>query len=160
MLKPGQKIPLNLKVKNHLDQGVELSSFLDQLLVIYFYPKDDTPGCTIQAQQFNHFRSALNELGVKIVGVSKDSPRLHQAFKEKYGLNFELLSDETHRLHQAFGVWQEKRRFGASYQGAVRSTFAVDERGDIVKVWPRAEPKDNAKEVYQFFKDFNQAEKP
>ncbi len=152
MLKQGQKIPLNINVKNHRGEQTNLNDYLGQPLVIYFYPQDDTPGCTIEAKGFENHRIAFNELGVKVIGVSKDSPKRHRSFREKYDLNFELISDEGHQLHKAFGVWQERRMFGSSFKGAVRSTFAVNKKGEIIKVWPRVKPKNHAEEVYQFFK--------
>jgi len=153
MLEIGQKIPLKIKVKNLQNKEVTLKKYLGQPLVIYFYPKDNTPGCTKEARSFRSNMQQLQELGVKVVGVSQDDVESHKKFKQKLNLNFELLSDESRELMKAFGVWQEKRMFGKSYMGTVRSTFAVDEKGIIIYVWPRVRPTEHAEQVLKFFQE-------
>ncbi len=153
MLEIGQKIPLNINVKNLQNEEVTLEFYLGKPLVIYFYPKDNTPGCIKEAKSFRAHMRKLQDLGINVVGVSQDSVKSHKIFKQKLKLNFELLADETHDLMKAFGVWQEKRMFGKSYMGTIRSTFAVDSKGKIIKVWSRVRPSQHAEEVLNFFQD-------
>jgi len=150
MLSVNDTIPTSIKVINEEGEEVDLSQYLEKLLVIYFYPKDNTPGCTVEARAFRDLNRKLEKMGARVVGVSKDSFRSHQNFKKKLGLNFELLSDPEHKLQEAFGVWQEKRMMGRNYWGAVRATFLVDKKGKVLKVWPRVKPQDHAQEVLNY----------
>lgn len=119
------------------DQGniVSLKDFKGKKLVIYFYPKDDTPGCTTESCDFRDNLTGLNRLGVSVVGVSKDSVKSHQKFKEKYDLTFPLLSDEDGKMVESYGVWTEKSMYGKKYMGIDRSTFLIDEDGKIAQLW-------------------------
>ena len=148
MLQAGDKLPLNVRVKNSDSQRVTLKQYLGKPLVIYFHPGNKTPGCILEATGFRSLTNSIHQLGAEFLGVSKDSVLFHRKFKRKLNLNFEFLSDEKHRLLEAFGVWQEKRMFGRSYMGAVRSTFIVDSVGEIIKVFPRIKPERNIHEVY------------
>jgi len=148
MLQAGDKLPLNVRVKNSDSQRVTLKQYLGRPLVIYFYPGNKTPGCILEETSFCSLTNSIHQLGAEFLGVSKDSVLFHRKFKQKFDLNFEFLSDEKHRLLEAFGVWQEKRMFGRSYMGAVRSTFIVDSVGEIIKVFPRIKPERNIHEVY------------
>jgi thioredoxin-dependent peroxiredoxin len=150
MLKQNDKVPEDIRVLNEKGEDTTLGHYLGQPLVVYFYPKNNTPGCTIEAKNFRDMGDSLKDLGVKVLGVSKDSFKSHQSFKRKLGLHFELLSDPEHKLQEGFGVWQEKRMMGKTYWGTVRSTFLVDKSGEIIKVWPRVKPKDHAQEVIKF----------
>ncbi len=150
MLQAKDKIPTQIKLFNEKGEETTLEDYLGQSLIIYFYPKDNTAGCTLEANQFKELKHIFSEKGVKILGVSKDSVKSHQKFKEKLSLNFELLSDPDHELQDGFGVWQEKRMMGKSYMGTVRSTFLVDSMGKIKKVWPRVNPKNHVKEVLKY----------
>lgn len=150
MLQINEKIPSQIKLFNEKGEETTLGDYLGQSLVIYFYPKDNTAGCTLEANQFKELKHVFSEKGVKILGISKDSVKSHQKFKEKLSLNFELLSDPEHQLQEAFGVWQEKWMMGKSYMGAVRSTFLVDSKGKIKKAWSRVKPKNHVKEVLSF----------
>lgn len=152
MLKQGQKIPTDIKVFNLNGKGVTLNDYLGKPLVIYFYPKDNTAGCTREAQSFRDFKLQIEKLGAKIIGVSKDSVDSHRKFRDKHKLNFELLSDPDVKLIEAFGLWQEKRMFGKSYMGTIRATFVIDQNGIIQKVWPRVSPTDHGKEIYSYLK--------
>ena len=115
-------------------EGESLSSAMleGQRYVLYFYPKDDTPGCTTQACDFRDQGAAFEALGYKIFGVSPDSVKRHVNFREKYGLPFPLISDPEHLLAERFGVWREKKNYGRTYMGIVRSTFVVDEAGILL----------------------------
>ena len=134
MLKVGDKAPV-IEVKDINNEKVSLADLSDQYVVLYFYPKDDTPGCTKEACSFRDWNAELKKLGVKVVGVSKDSVTSHKKFIEKYELNFDLWSDEDHQLIEAFGAWQKKSMMGKEYMGTVRSTFVIDPKGIVLRVW-------------------------
>ncbi len=152
MLKPKQKIPMDIVVKDKNGKEVTLQELIKQPTVLYFYPKDNTPGCTLEAQTFQQLWPQIKELGVNLFGISKDSPASHRKFAKKQNIKFSLLSDQEHQLQEALGVWQEKRMFGKTYMGTVRSTFVVDEDGQILKVWKRVAPKGHAREVLDYLK--------
>ena len=126
---------------------VTLSSLQGRKVVLYFYPKDNTPGCTRQACAFAGRLSEFERRGVTVVGVSKDSVASHQKFAEKYNLPFLLLSDPDRVAIEAYGVWQEKRMAGKVGMGVVRTTFVIDENGVIAAVMPKVKPDTNAEEV-------------
>lgn len=129
MLKKNQTAP-DFSLPNQHNQLVSLSSFRGkQHVVLYFYPKDDTPGCTIEANQFTAQASAFAALDAVVIGVSKDSCASHQAFIDKYGLKLDLLADTTGELCERYGVWQEKEKNGEKKWGIVRSTFLIDKAG-------------------------------
>lgn len=154
MLKQNSKIPQNVKLFDEKGNETSMDQYLGQKLLIYFYPKNNTPGCTIEAKTFRDLNDSIQNMGVKVLGVSKDSFKSHQNFKNKLGLNFELLSDPDHKLQEAFGVWQERRMMGKTYWGTVRSTFLVDEAGTIIKVWPRVKPQEHAQEVLSYIEKY------
>jgi peroxiredoxin Q/BCP len=156
MLEINQYIPTTVPLINEKGKEVTLKEYLGQPLVIYFYPKDDTPGCTLEAKQFSYLNRELIKLGVKVIGVSSDSVESHLRFKKKYGLLIELLSDPDHQLQTAFGVRREKRMLGETYMSTIRSTFAIDRKGKIIKIWPKVRPQAHADEVFQFTKDIAQ----
>lgn len=158
MLKTGDKVPINTKVFDENKEAVTLKKYLDQPLVIYFYLEDNTRGCTHEAKEFNLLRPEFNKLGYKIIGISKDPAESQRKFNNKLELNFELLSDPEKKMHKKFGVWQEKRKFYRTYMGTVRSTFAVDEDGTILKSWARVRPKGHAKEVLKAVRKLNKKE--
>lgn len=112
--------------------------------VVYFYPKDDTPGCTVEACQFNDNLTAFQSLGIPVLGVSRDDAASHRSFQEKFALKFPLLSDPDRRTHDAYGAWGERLGRG---EGVIRSTFLVDERGKVTKAWYGVKPDGHAKEV-------------
>lgn len=146
MLAIGDKAPqftLNDKDGN----AVSLSDFLGKRVVLYFYPKDNTPGCTRQACAFAQNYQAFRELDVEVIGVSRDSVASHTKFAEKYGLPFILLSDPELTAIQAYGVWQEKKLYGKVSMGVVRTTFLIDAEGKIEKVMPKVKPDTNAAEI-------------
>ncbi len=150
MLEINKKIPTTIAILNEKGQEATLNEYLGQPLIIYFYPKDNTAGCTLEATLFKEHKHLFSEKGIRILGISKDSVASHQKFKDKLSLNFELLSDPNHKLQEAFGVWQEKRMMGKSYMGTVRSTFLIDSKGKIKKVWPRVKPKDHIKDILSY----------
>mgnify|MGYP001310921662 CR=1 FL=1 len=129
-----------------------LSDYLGQKVVIYFYPKDDTPGCTTQACAFRDAYDGFKKAGIKVIGISKDSPESHKMFIEKYQLPFLLLSDENVEVAEYFGVWVEKSMYGKKYMGMSRSTFIIDEQGIITHVFEKASPSENASEILNALK--------
>ena len=130
--------------------SVSLSDFLGKKVVLYFYPKDSTPGCTRQACAFAQNHSNFEDKNVVVIGVSKDSVASHLKFAEKYELPFVLLSDPELMAIQAYGVWQEKKLYGKVSMGVVRSTYLIDEQGVIEKVMPKVKPDTNAAEILAY----------
>ena len=126
---------------------VSLSDFLGKKVVLYFYPKDNTPGCTRQACAFAGAYDAFRERGVEVIGISRDSVASHAKFAEKYGLPFILLSDPERVAIEAYGVWQEKKQYGKVSMGVVRTTFLIDEQGMVAKIMPKVKPDTNAAEI-------------
>ena len=146
MLEIGMKAPdFTLKDKNGND--FTLSSLLGKKVVLYFYPKDNTPGCTRQACAFAGAYKQFEAKGVEVVGISKDSVASHVKFAEKYDLPFILLSDPDRVSIEAYGVWQEKKMCGKVSMGVVRTTFIIDENGNIEKVMPKVKPDTNAADI-------------
>jgi peroxiredoxin Q/BCP len=131
------------------DRGAQLTTteLLGGPLILYFYPKDDTPGCTSEASQFRDLYSQFQEKKARIVGVSRDSAESHRRFKEKFSIPFELLADTESKLCDAFGVIVEKNMYGKKSKGIARSTFLIDGSGTIVKVWPKVNVDEHADEV-------------
>lgn len=128
---------------------VSLSDFFGKKVVLYFYPKDNTPGCTRQACAFASAYSEFEKKNAAVIGISKDSISSHEKFAEKYNLPFILLSDPELQAIQAYGVWQEKKLYGKTSMGIVRTTFLIDEQGKIMKVMPKVKPDTNAAEVLE-----------
>ena len=149
MLEVGMKAPeftLNDKDGN----TVSLSDFLGRKVVVYFYPKDSTPGCTRQACAFAAAYEDFKAMDTAVIGISKDSALSHQKFAQKYDLPFILLSDPELQAIQAYGVWQEKKLYGKVSMGVVRSTFVIDEQGRIEKIMPKVKPDTNAAEILAY----------
>lgn len=123
---------------------VTLSDLRGYRVILYFYPKDDTSGCTAQACEFRDNLPRIEEKGARVLGVSPDPVRSHQKFKTKYDLNFPLLADEEHQVAEAYGVWKEKSMYGRTYWGIERSTFLIDEEGRVARAWRKVKAKGNA----------------
>ncbi len=141
----GQGLP-SMMLANQSGQEVDLSALSGNKVVLYFYPKDDTPGCTKEACDFRDNLNRIVDKGVKVIGVSPDDPESHRKFAEKYGLNFDLLSDTNHALAEAMNVWKEKNFMGRSYMGVERSTFIVD-NGRIEKAWQPVKVEGHVDEI-------------
>ncbi|MBX2866818.1 thioredoxin-dependent thiol peroxidase [Candidatus Kaiserbacteria bacterium] len=124
-----------------------LSDYKGKKVLLYFYPKDDTPGCTTEACNFRDSYKDFQSKGLAILGVSADSVEKHKKFAEKYNLPFPLLSDEDHKVCEAYGVWGEKNFMGRKYMGISRSSFLIDEEGNIGKVYEKVKPKEHAEKV-------------
>ena len=149
MLEVGMKAPL-FTLPDKDGNLVSLSNFLGKKVVLYFYPKDNTPGCTRQACAFGESYEAFQAKNTVVIGISKDSAASHLRFAEKYHLPFILLSDPELQAIQAYGVWQEKKLYGKVSMGVVRSTYLIDERGMIEKVMPKVKPDTNARELLAY----------
>lgn len=146
MLTIGTKAP-NFSLQNSKGETVSLSDFLGKKVVLYFYPKDNTPGCTRQACAFAGAYDQFLQKNIQVIGISKDSVASHQKFAEKYNLPFILLSDKDLTAIQAYGVWQEKKMCGKTGMGVVRTTFIIDEQGNIQHIMPKVKPDTNAQEI-------------
>ena len=146
-LKIGDKAP-DFEGKNQNNEYVKLSSFIGEKVVLYFYPRDNTPGCTAQACNLKDNFNELSRKGYKIIGVSSDSIKSHKKFEEKYALPFDLISDEDKAIHKSYGTWIEKSMYGRKYMGIERSTFVFDKDLKLVKSWRNVKVKDHAEEVY------------
>ena len=140
-VKPGDKAPA-INLEDQTGKKVKLTDFKGRKVLVYFYPKADTPGCTAQACGLRDARAA-KELGdTVILGISPDKPTAQAKFDTKYSLGFPLLSDLDHAVADAYGAWGEKSMYGKKYQGIIRSAFLVDEKGKIAQAWPKISPKD------------------
>ncbi len=149
MLEAQMKAPgFTLNDKN--GTPVSLSDFLGKKVVLYFYPKDNTPGCTRQACAFAQHHTAFEDQNVVVIGISKDSTASHLKFAQKYQLPFLLLSDPDHAVIEAYGAWQEKKLYGKVSMGVVRSTYLINEEGIIEKVMPKVKPDTNAEEILAY----------
>ena len=151
MVKEGNKAP-DFSGKNQDGKPIKLSSFrAKKKVVLYFYPKDMTPGCTAEAcdfrDQFKEFKNTI------IFGVSVDSPERHRKFIDKYNLPFELIADENKKICTKYGVWQEKKLYGKTFMGVVRSTFVIDKAGTVKKIFPKVKVKDHVEEVVEILKN-------
>lgn len=152
MLEQGTKAP-DFTLNDKDGNAVSLADFAGKKVVLYFYPKDSTPGCTRQACAFAAAYEDFKTLDAVVIGVSKDSEASHRRFAEKNGLPFILLSDPELKAIQAYGVWQEKKNYGKVSMGVVRSTFIIDEKGLIEKVMPKVKPDTNAAEILEYLKN-------
>ena len=146
LLKIGQKAP-SFSLKNEAGETLTLKAFAGKKLVIYFYPKDDTPGCTKESCDFRDHFGRIQKSGTVVIGVSKDTVASHLKFKTKYSLPYSLLSDEAGKMCEAYGVWKEKSMYGRKYMGIERTTFIVDESGKIAKIYPKVSVTGHVDEV-------------
>ena len=146
MIKENTKAPaFNLPSTNKKEYSLKDS--LGNYVVIYFYPKDDTPGCTIETNDFNKLLPKFKKLNCEILGISKDNLKSHEKFRDKYKIKFDLLADEEIKVLKKYKVWAKKKFMGREFMGIVRTTFLIDKKGKILKVWENVKVKDHAKEV-------------
>ncbi|HEY3024986.1 MAG TPA: thioredoxin-dependent thiol peroxidase [Pyrinomonadaceae bacterium] len=150
-LKEGDKAP-DFKARDADGNQVKLSAFRGQKVVLYFYPKDDTPGCTKEACSFRDSHSKLTRRGIKVLGVSLDSEASHKKFAAKYDLPFTLLSDPERSVSEAYGTYGEKKFMGRTYMGLHRMTFLIDEKGRIKKIFNKVKPEGHAEQMLEAFK--------
>jgi len=146
MLETGMKAP-DFTLNDQNGNPVRLSDFAGRKVVLYFYPRDNTPGCTRQACAFAQSYDAFRQMNVAVIGVSKDSVASHMKFAQKYDLPFTLLADPDLQAIEPYGVWQEKKMCGKTSMGVVRTTFIIDENGVVEKVMPKVKPDTNAEEI-------------
>jgi peroxiredoxin Q/BCP len=145
-LKEGDKAP-DFSVPDNTGARISLKDFKSKPVVLYFYPKDDTPGCTKEACGFRDAYSEFKKAGAVVLGVSTDPIKSHQKFVEKFSLPFQLLSDDEKKIVAAYGVWGEKAFMGRKYMGTHRVTFLIDGNGRLAKIWPEVKPEQHAEEV-------------
>ncbi len=130
-------------------EPITLGGLKGKKAVLYFYPKDDTSGCTLEAQQFQSLKPQFSAAGAEIIGVSADSVKSHERFRQKYGLEFTLASDEGKAMLEAYGVWVEKSMYGRKYMGIERTTVLIDPEGRIARIWPKVKVPGHAEEVLE-----------
>ena len=152
MIKEGSTAPA-FKTNDANGETVSLKDLRGQKVVLYFYPKDDTPGCTKEACSFRDAFAKYKKRGITVLGVSPDSEASHKKFETKYKLPFTLLADKDHAIADAYGVWGEKKFMGRTYMGIHRTTLLIDEKGKIKKVFEKVKPEDHASEVLEAFAD-------
>ncbi|WP_273852930.1 thioredoxin-dependent thiol peroxidase [Guptibacillus spartinae] len=148
----GEKAP-DFKLEASTGETVSLSDYKGKNVVLYFYPKDMTPGCTTEACDFRDHIEGFEELDTVILGVSPDPVEKHKKFIDKYDLPFLLLADEDHSAAEAYDVWQLKKNFGKEYMGIVRSTFVIDKEGNLVKEWRKVRVKDHVESALSYIKE-------
>ena len=151
-LKINSKAP-NFKLPSTSNLIVELNKIKKKNVILYFYPKDDTPGCTIESKDFSKLNTLIKKNNCIVFGISKDSVESHIKFKKKYNLKFDLLSDEKLQVIKKYGVWGMKAFLGKKYMGIIRTTFLINTKGIIHKIWSNVRVKDHAKEVYEELKN-------
>ncbi len=151
ILKKEKKAP-NFKLPSTNNEIVELNK-IKKNIILYFYPKDDTPGCTLESKDFNKLNNIITKNKAVVYGISKDSMESHLKFKKKYKLKFDLLSDENLKIIKKYGAWGKKSFLGKTYKGIIRSTYLINSKKKIKKVWFNVRVKDHAKEVVQELKN-------
>lgn len=145
-LKPGSKAPA-FSGTDQQENNIALKDFKGKKVVLYFYPKDDTPGCTAQACNLRDNYAALQKAGIQVIGVSTDSVKSHKKFEQKYELPFPLIADEDRKIVEAYGVWGEKKFMGRTYMGTHRTTFLISETGKIELIITKPDTKNHAQEI-------------
>ncbi len=153
-LKTNSKAP-NFKLSSTDGNIFELNKIKKKNIILYFYPKDDTPGCTLESKDFSKLNSMIKKKNTVVFGISKDSMESHLKFKKKYKLKFDLLSDEKLKVIKKYGVWGMKSFLGKKYKGVIRSTFLINSKGKIHKIWSNVRVKDHAKFVLEEIKNIN-----
>ena len=154
MLKEKTKAP-NFKLSSTSKDYYSLKDSIGKYVVIYFYPKDDTPGCTIETNDFNKLIYKFKKLECEVYGISKDNLKSHDKFKDKYKIKFDLLADEELIVLKKYKVWGKKKFMGREFMGINRTTFLIDKKGKIIKIWDNVKVKDHAKEVLETLKNLS-----
>ena len=155
MLKINTKAP-NFKLPSTSKDDYSIRNSIGKYIVIYFYPKDDTPGCTIETNDFNKLLTKFKKLECEVYGVSKDNLKSHDKFRDKYKIKFDLLADEELKVLKKYKVWGKKKFMGREFMGVLRTTFLIDKKGKIINIWDNVKVKDHAKEVLEFLKNLSQ----
>ena len=143
---------LNFVLPSTSKKNFILKDTLGKYVVLYFYPKDDTPGCTIETNEFNKLLPKFKKLQCEVYGISKDSLKSHDKFRDKYKIKFDLLADEELKVLKKYKVWKKKKFMGREFMGVVRTTYLLDKKGQILKIWNNVKAKDHAKEVLETLK--------
>ena len=154
MLKNNIKAP-NFELLSTSKKNYSLKDSIGKYVVIYFYPKDDTPGCTIETNDFNKLLTKFKKLECEIYGISKDSLKSHDKFRDKYKIKFDLLADEELTVLKKYKVWGKKKFMGREFMGIIRTTFLIDKKGKIIKIWENVKVKDHAKDVLETIKNLS-----
>ena len=154
MLKNNIKAP-NFELLSTSKKNYSLKDSIGKYVVIYFYPKDDTPGCTIETNDFNKLLTKFKKLECEIYGISKDSLKSHDKFRDKYKIKFDLLADEEIKVLKKYKVWTKKKFMGREFMGILRTTFLIDKKGKIIKIWENVKVKDHAKDVLETLKNLS-----
>ena len=144
---------LNFVLPSTSKKNFILKDLLGKYVVLYFYPKDDTPGCTIETNEFNKLLSKFKKLECEVYGISKDSLKSHDKFRDKYKIKFDLIADEELKVLKKYKVWKKKKFMGKEFMGIVRTTYLLDKKGQILKVWNNVKAKDHAEEVFETLKN-------
>ena len=152
MIKENIKAPI-FKLPSTNKKDYSLKDSIGKFVVIYFYPKDDTPGCTIETNDFNKLLSKFKKLDCDVYGISKDNLKSHDKFRNKYKIKFDLLADEELKVLKKYKVWGKKKFMGREFMGIIRTTFLLDKNGKIIKIWNNVKVKDHAKEVLETVKN-------
>ena len=145
---------LNFVLPSTSKKNFILKDTLGKYVVLYFYPKDDTPGCTIETNEFNKLLPKFKKLECEVYGISKDNLKSHDKFRDKYKIKFDLLADEELKVLKKYKVWKKKKFMGKEFMGIVRTTYLLDKKGQILKVWNNVKAKDHAIEVLETLKSF------
>ena len=154
MLKTNTKAP-DFKLPSTSKDKYSLKDSIGKYVVIYFYPKDDTPGCTIETNDFNKLLSKFKKLECEVYGISKDNLKSHDKFRDKYKIKFDLLADEELTVLKKYKVWGKKKFMGKEFMGILRTTFLIDKKGKIIKIWDNVKVKDHAKDVLETIKNLS-----
>ena len=154
MLKTNTKAP-DFKLPSTSKDKYSLKDSIGKYVVIYFYPKDDTPGCTIETNDFNKLLSKFKKLECEVYGISKDNLKSHDKFRDKYKIKFDLLADEELTVLKKYKVWGKKKFMGREFMGVLRTTFLIDKKGKIIKIWDNVKVKDHAKDVLETIKNIS-----
>ena len=152
MIKENTKAPI-FKLPSTNKKDYSLIDSIGKFVIIYFYPKDDTPGCTIETNDFNKLLSKFKKLDCEVYGISKDNLKSHDKFRDKYKIKFDLLADEELKVLKKYRVWGKKKFMGREFMGIIRTTFLLDKKGKIIKIWNNVKVKDHAKEVLETVKN-------
>ena len=150
------KKAVNFTLPSTNKTNYSLKNSLGKYVVLYFYPKDDTPGCTIETNDFNKLLTKFRKLECEVYGVSKDNLKSHNKYRDKYKIKFDLLADEELKVLKKYKVWGKKKFMGREFMGVLRTTFLIDKKGKIIKIWDNVKVKDHAKEVLEFLKNLSQ----
>ena len=153
MLKINSKAP-SFILPSTTNNKYSLKDSIGKYVVLYFYPKDDTPGCTIETNDFNKLLSKFKKLDCEVYGISKDNLKSHNKFRDKYKIKFDLLADEEIKVIKKYKVWGMKKFMGREFMGIIRSTYLIDKKGKIVKIWDNVKVKNHAEEVLKTLKNF------